>query len=261
MNISVVIRTKNQERELEFLLKNLKTRYDDDVDEIIVIDNLSSDNSENISSQYDAKFITIKNFSYGGSANIAAQSASSNIVVLFSAHSYPVSHDFFKLIKKVFIENTNLAGVRCLHNPNDYQNFINGISAKEDPNKSGLVFAGSAFSKEVWLKHNFNEDVPTFEDKEWTLRVLKEGYDIELVPAIFCYDKKRTKAQTYFRFKNDLKGNYQIWGISPSWKGVFYGVLIGFFKIIKESLIDIYYLFKRFLKRISFKINKPKKLV
>ena len=68
MNISVVIRTKNQERELEFLLKNLKTRYDDDVDEIIVIDNLSSDNSENISSQYDAKFITIKNFSYGGSA-------------------------------------------------------------------------------------------------------------------------------------------------------------------------------------------------
>ena len=61
MKISVVIRTKNQEHELEFLLKNLKTRYDDDIDEIIVLDNLSSDNSEKITLQYGAKFISIKN--------------------------------------------------------------------------------------------------------------------------------------------------------------------------------------------------------
>lgn len=260
MKISVVIRTKNQEHELEFLLRNLKIRYDDDIDEIIVLDNLSSDNSEKITLQYGAKFISIKNFSYGGSANIAAQSASHDIVVLFSAHSYPVSHDFFKLIKTAFIENTNLAGVRCLHNPNDYQNFINGISAKEDPNKSGLVFAGSAFNKKVWLKHPFNEGVPTFEDKEWTLRVLKEGYDIELVPAIFCYDKKRTKAQTYFRFKNDLKGNYQIWGVLPTWKGVFWGLLKGVFNLFFHFSLDAYYLFKRFSRRVIFLINKPTKL-
>lgn len=260
MKISVVIRTKNQEHELEFLLKNLKTRYDDDIDEIIVLDNLSSDNSEKITLQNGAKFISIKNFSYGGSANIAAQSASHDIVVLFSAHSYPVSHDFFKLIKTAFIENKNLAGVRCLHNPNDYQNFINGISTKEDPNKSGLVFAGSAFSKDVWLKHPFNEDVPTFEDKEWTLRILKEGYDIELVPAIFCYDKKRTKAQTYFRFKNDLKGNYQIWGVLPTWKGVFWGLLKGVFNLFFHFSLDAYYLSKRFFRRVIFLINKPTKL-
>ena len=260
MKISVVIRTKNQEHELEFLLRNLKTRYEDDIDEIIVLDNLSSDNSEKITLQYGAKFISIKDFSYGGSANIAAQSAGHDIVVLFSAHSYPVSHDFFKLIKTAFLENKNLAGVRCLHNPNDYQNFINGISAKEDSNKSGLVFAGSAFSKEVWLKHPFNEDVPTFEDKEWTLRILKEGYDIELIPAIFCYDKKRTKAQAYFRFKNDLKGNYQIWGILPTWKGVFWGLLKGVFNLFFHFSLDAYYLFKRFFRRVIFLINKPTKL-
>lgn len=98
--ISVVIRNKNQEKALEFLLKNLVERYAEDIDEIIVLDNLSNDNSKNISENCNAKFITIKDFSYGGSANLAAQFAKNDIVVIFSAHAYPVSHDFFKLIEK-----------------------------------------------------------------------------------------------------------------------------------------------------------------
>ena len=179
--ISVVIRNKNQDKALGFLLKNLTERYAGDIGEILVIDNLSTDKSEAISNQFGAKFITIKSFSYGGSANFAAQQARLPIVVMFSAHSYPISHDFFKLIKLKFDENPNLAGLRCLHNPNDYRNFINKISAKEDPNKSGLIFSGSAFSKQVWEKHPFREDVATFEDKEWTTRVLKAGYDIDFV--------------------------------------------------------------------------------
>ncbi len=102
--------------------------------------------------KYEAKFVTIKNFSYGGSANFAAKEAKNPIVVIFSAHSYPVSHDFFKLIKKKFRENPKLAGLRCLHTSNDYKNFINKIPANQDPNKSGLIFSGSAFSKKVWEK-------------------------------------------------------------------------------------------------------------
>ncbi len=46
--ISVVIRNKNQSKALAFLLKNLTERYIDDIDEIIVIDNLSTDNSKEI---------------------------------------------------------------------------------------------------------------------------------------------------------------------------------------------------------------------
>ena len=96
--ISVVIRTKNEEKALEFLLKDLRNRYQDDINEIIVIDNLSVDNTKQICENYNANHVIIENFSYGGSANLAAQSAKNDIVVLFSAHCYPVSHDFFKLI-------------------------------------------------------------------------------------------------------------------------------------------------------------------
>ena len=150
--ISVVIRNKNQSNALSFLLKNLTERYANDIDEVIVVDNLSTDSSQEVTEKFGGRFVTIKNFSFGGSANICAKEAKNPIIVIFSAHSYPVSHDFFKLIKAKFQANPNLAGLRCLHQPNDYKNFINNVSAKVDSNKSGLIFSGSAFSKKVWEK-------------------------------------------------------------------------------------------------------------
>jgi GT2 family glycosyltransferase len=178
---------------------------------------------------------------------------------MFSAHSYPVSHDFFKLIKAKFETNSNLAGLRCLHNPNDYQNYINKISAKVDPNKSGLIFSGSAFSRAVWEKHPFREDVTTFEDKEWTKRVLKAGYDIDFVASIFCYQIKRSKKQLFFRFKSDLVGNYQLWHQDVSFFSASKGFIMSIIRLIKSFLIDFWFIILRYFHTIKFLFNKPNK--
>ena len=257
--ISVIIRNKNQDKALMFLLKNLTERYLDDIGEIIVIDNLSTDRSEGVSKEYNAKFVTIENFSYGGSANFAAEQTKFPIVVMFSAHSYPVSHDFFKLIKQKFNGNSNLAGLRCLHNPNDYQNYINKIPAKVDPNKSGLIFSGSAFSRAVWEKHPFREDVATFEDKEWTKRVLEAGYDIDFVASIFSYQISRTKKQVFFRFKNDLVGNFQLWHNDVSFLNASKGFVMSIFRLFKGFVVDFWYIIKRYMHLIKFIFNKPEK--
>ncbi|WP_408611505.1 glycosyltransferase [Flavivirga abyssicola] len=240
-------------------MKNLKERYIDDIQEVIVIDNLSTDRSEEISKQFGAKFVTIKNFSYGGSANFAAKQTKFPIVVMFSAHSYPVSHDFFKLIKKKFHEKPNLAGVRCLHSPNDYKNFINKVPAKIDPNKSGLIFSGSAFSRQVWEKYPFREDVATFEDKEWTKRVLKAGYDIDFVASIFCYQIKRNKKQLFFRFKNDVVGNYQLWHTDVGFISSSKGFIMSILRLLKSFFVDFWYIIKRYTFLIKFIFNKPDK--
>ncbi|HCW64214.1 MAG: glycosyltransferase [Leeuwenhoekiella sp.] len=259
MLLSVVIRTKNQAPALEFLLKNLTQRYADDIDEIVVIDNLSTDRSQEVTLKFEARFETIKEFSYGKSANFAAAKASNPIVVIFSAHSYPVSHDFFKLIRERFKANANLAGLRCLHSSNDYKQYINGITANEDPNRSGLIFSGSAFAKAVWQKYPFREDVATFEDKEWTSRVLSEGYDIELVPAIFNYEIKRSKQQELFRYKNDLKGNYQLWHQEVAiWSG-FKGFIATFVRSGIQFVTNIWYALLRLIIIIRFNFKKPKK--
>ena len=257
--ISVVIRNKNQARALSFLLKNLRERYLDTINEIIVIDNCSTDDSQAIAGQFNARFVTIEKFSYGGSANLAAKEAVGPIIVLFSAHSYPVSHDFFKLIQEKFDNNSNLAGLRCLHSSNDYRNFINGVSAKQDPNKSGLIFSGSAFNKKVWEQHPFREDVATFEDKEWSKRVLENGFEIEFVPAIFHYEITRTSKQNFFRFKNDIVGNYQLWHQEITARNAINALVGGTFKVVKNSFVEIYYGIKRFLFVIRFNRNRPKK--
>jgi GT2 family glycosyltransferase len=257
--ISVVIRNKNQDKALSFLLKNLTERYIHDIGEILVIDNLSSDKSEEVSKQFGARFITIKKFSYGGSANFAAKHAKFPVVVMFSAHSYPVSHDFFKLIKNKFDNNLNLAGLRCLHNPNDYKNFINKVSANTDSNKSGLIFSGSAFSRAVWEKYPFREDVATFEDKEWTTRVLKKGYDINFVASIFCYQIKRSKKQLFFRFKKDVVGNYQLWHEDVTFLSAANGFVMSIFRLLKGFFIDFWYIIKRFVFLVKFMFNKPDK--
>lgn len=257
--ISVVIRNKNQSGSLAFLLKNLKDRYSEDIDEIIVVDNKSTDSSLDVISKYKAKLVTIKNFSYGGSANLAAESSSNNIVVLFSAHAYPVSHDFFLQIKLKFEQNSNLAGVRCLHNSNDYKNYINNISSKVDPNKSGLIFCCSAFNKIVWEKHNFKADVQTFEDKEWSKRVLGLGYEIDFSPSIFAYDIKRTPEQKFFRFKNEVIGGYQLWHTDFKKTTLLKNFIFSILSIIKRSIVDLYYTIKKFFFVIKFIFNKPKR--
>lgn len=257
--ISVVIRNKNQADSLEFLLKNLKERYAEDIDEIIVVDNMSNDSSQIVIDKYGVKLVEIKKFSYGGSANLAAESASNNIVVIFSAHAYPVSHDFFSQIKIRFDDNENLAGLRCLHNRGDYKNYINSVSSKNDPNVSGLIFCGSAFNKKVWLNHRFKDDIQTMEDKEWSVRVIKNGFDIEFTPSIFCYDIKRSPKQNFFRFKNEIIGGYQLWHKELTIKFVCKSLIGSILNSLKVFSLEIIYAFKRFFFLLKFLSNKPEK--
>ena len=56
--LSVIIPTFNEIDSIEDALKSVKFAH-----EIIVIDNLSFDNSEEISKKFGARFISIKNFS------------------------------------------------------------------------------------------------------------------------------------------------------------------------------------------------------
>lgn len=248
MNISVVIRNRNEAESLEFLLEVLRNKYNEDIAEIIVIDNLSTDSSEKLCAKYDAKFVTVTNFSYGGSANSAAEEASHEIVVIFSAHSYPVSHDFFKIIREKFLNaDGKLAGVRCIHNNGDYRIYLRGISSNDSPNLGGLIFSGSAFSREIWKKHRFNHNVRTFEDKEWTMRMLQLGYSIQVVPSIFSYYVKRSQKQLFFRFKNDTIGGYQIFDEKPSVKSACIKFTLFFVKGLPELLLAIYYNFRRLL--------------
>lgn len=257
--ISVVIRNKNEKSILSFLLKVLQDRYANDIHEIIVIDNLSTDGSQETALELGARVVTIHDFSYGKSANLAMESSTGDLVLIMSAHSYPVSHDFFKVIKDQFFGRDDLAGVRCLHFHGDYRKYLSGITWKEDLNGCGLTFACSVVNKNMWLEEKFLDDIQQCEDKEWTKRMISKGFTVEFAPAIYCYEIKRTKKQLFKRFKDDIIINYQLWGEDVSFAGVLRKFLATNFYLVKDLFIEFYYNFKRTFWLISFVSNKPKR--
>lgn len=257
-NISVVIRNKNEKAILAFLLKVLREQYASDLYEIIVIDNLSTDGSRELAVEMGAKVVTIEDFSYGKSANLAMESSGGDLVMIMSAHSYPVSHDFFKIIKSHFVGRSDLAGVRCLHFHGDYRKYLSGQTWKDDLNGCGLTFACSVVNKKMWLEERFVDDIQQCEDKEWTKRMVAKGYTVEFVPAIYCYEIKRTKKQLFTRFKNDTIINYQLWGDDVSFGGVIRKFVATSYHLIRDLIVDFYFNFKRTVWLFSFVANKPK---
>ena len=73
--ISVVIRNKNEEQSLEDILNFLCKVYIDDIDEIIIVYNNSTDQSIVVAKIFKCKIVTIENFTYGKAINLGIENA------------------------------------------------------------------------------------------------------------------------------------------------------------------------------------------
>ena len=122
--ISVVIRNKNEANYLKDTLSVLRTNYGSEISEIILVDNLSSDNSIAVAESFNCIVITIKEFTYGKALNLGIKNAANEYILLLSAHVLPVGSFFFKTALDEFSKNKNLAGIRFI---NSYDNYIRAL--------------------------------------------------------------------------------------------------------------------------------------
>ena len=116
--ISILIRNRNEKKDLEYLLHILTTRYKGEYDEIIVVDNASTDGSQQVAEKYGCKLLHLEKFGYGIALNLGIQNARNPIIVCFSAHCYPVNKNFFKHIRED-IQDEKIAGLRPLTTDKD----------------------------------------------------------------------------------------------------------------------------------------------
>ncbi|WP_281310627.1 glycosyltransferase family 2 protein [Flavobacterium flavigenum] len=206
--ISIVIRNKNEAKALENVLSILTKVYPDDYSEIILVDNYSTDDSVSIAEKYKCKVVYIKDFSYGGATNVGIETAKSDYVLLLSSHAIPIGKCFFKNTLYALENRENVAGIRYINSIENYKRAIENDFKVIEPLKYGLMTGCALVNRDVWMQFKFDEKLPFSEDKEWSERVVNNGFEILDLNETFFYFIKRSQKSNILRYKNETISEY-----------------------------------------------------
>lgn len=196
--ISVVIRAYNEEKWLHRCLRAVKHQRLL-IDNIIVVDNESTDNSRNIAKANDATIVSIsrEDFTFGRALNIGIDAAKSDIILILSAHCIPVD-ELWSSFLAVHLNNTdneNVCGVYGRQEPLpetsdiDARDLYTTFREERQHQSQDYFFhnANSAIRKSLWLKHPFDEKIQGVEDRAWGKLLTQQGHQIVYEPMARVY--------------------------------------------------------------------------
>lgn len=194
--ISVVIRTLNEADSLRELLTTIANQQGIDRKslEIIVVDNESTDNTQDVAREYGAQVVILprNKFTYPKSMNLGMATAKAPIVVLTVGHALPISSHWLASILPHF-NNSKVAGVygavlpkkRCgfFERLMYWQNYARAcILNPRTIRRIGVGVFGAtniALRRELWLRHPFEEQYELGgEDTHWAEWAFRQGYVI-----------------------------------------------------------------------------------
>ena len=191
--VSIIIRTKNEERWIEPCLHKIFRQKFRNF-EVILVDNASRDKTVLKAKKYPVKVIKIKNFLPGKAINFGIKKSKGSIIVCLSAHCIPV--DDYWLTKLVGnLKNSKIAGVYGRQKPLSYssdfdkRDLLNLFGPDKKIQKKDTFFhnANSAFKKSLWKKIPFDEITQHIEDRIWGHSVIQRGYKIIYEPEASVY--------------------------------------------------------------------------
>jgi rhamnosyltransferase len=219
MDVSIVIRAKNEAESIEETLKRVEEQEFSGKCEIVVVDSGSTDSTLDLIKRHGVRLLQIpeKEFTYGSSLNIGASHAKGKFVVNLSAHALPLDRNWLRNLITGF-EDDNVAAVygRQLSvghlNPFEALQNETFFGSKELTFNSGsnrmlkhLHFSNgnSAVRKDVWQRIKFNEEVPYAEDALWQRGVLEAGFSIVYVPDAAVYHTHRVSIRNTYGHSRD----------------------------------------------------------
>lgn len=199
MEVSIIIRVKNEKENLEKLFAILKSQTYQDF-ELVIVDNNSIDGSDEVVFDYFPKdricIVKIDKFSYPKACNLGAEKAKGKYLVYLSAHSYPISKTWLADGLSNF-DSEKVAGVFAWPITKIFQSSIaemigslaNAIKAPKKSTKRGEIGnTNSIIRRNLWEIHKFDESlIAGSEDYEWSLYWRKQDYLIINDPKFRVY--------------------------------------------------------------------------
>lgn len=216
---SIVIRAFNEEEHLGRLLTGIMKQTIQDR-EIILVDSGSTDATPEIASKFPVKIVQINpaEFTFGRSLNKGVAAAAGEIVVIISAHCYPVYPDWLEQLLKPF-EDSRVAvcyGKQRGGKTNHYseQQFFHQYFPDGSQHNQGQPFthnANAAIRKSLWEQQPYNEKLTGLEDLAWSSWAEGQGYRIAYVAeAEIIHIHQETFSQVYNRYRREAIAMKQI---------------------------------------------------
>lgn len=204
MLISIIIRTKNEEKYLGQVLESLKKQTFRDF-EIIIVDNESTDRTLEIARNYGCKIITIEKgrFTYPYACNVGVRNSIGKYIVFMSGHSIPLNDEWLANGLRSF-DDARVAGIYgtpfALPDANLLERtayafwgrYFQGkrfvIDKMEQANMGVLGFTNAMIRRDLWERYNINEAFAGGgEDGDWAKHWVSEGFAVIHDPKFKVY--------------------------------------------------------------------------
>ena len=194
--VSIIIRTKNEERWIDHCLSAVATQTIKNY-EIVLVDNNSDDRSVKIAKKYTDKIINVTDFYPGKAINEGIRASSGKFIVIISGHCIPKNNMWLEhLIEPLEKDQTGLlAGVYGRQEPLSSSSPLDkrdltvvfGLDERTQRKDSFFHNANSALKREMWDKFQFDENTTNIEDRLWGAEVIRNGYHIFYTPHASVY--------------------------------------------------------------------------
>ena len=217
--ISVIVRTKNEERWMRPCLEGILAQQVDHPVEIVLVDNNSTDQTVARAQSIcpDLKLVTIAEFLPGQALNQGIRASRGDFIVCVSAHCPPVDERWLANLLRN-LDDDQVAGVygrqvpTRFTNPFDKRDLLNlfGLDRRVQIRDTFFHNANSMMPRAVWERFPFDEVITNIEDRLWGQQVIEAGLKIVYEPeaAVFHHhgvhqDNRPDRARNVVRILED----------------------------------------------------------
>lgn len=224
--ISIIIRTKNEEKYLEKVLKAYQRQTFRDF-EILLVDDRSKDQTLNIAEAYGCRVASIPNgkFSHPYSCNLGAEKAKGEYLVYTNGHSIPAQDDFLECGLRNF-QDPRVAGVFAIPIAHEDGTFADRIVYNIAAYTIGAIryrvgdlwytligtrnallgTTNAMIRRKLWEQYHFNESINNGnggEDSDWAWHFVRLGYKIIHDPHFRVRHSHHLRMRdTFWQFRN-----------------------------------------------------------
>ncbi|MGA0333847.1 MAG: glycosyltransferase family 2 protein [Kiritimatiellia bacterium] len=218
-SVTVVIPIRNAEPYLPELLPRLLAQTEVQLEEILLLDSMSTDQSREIAARFEkVRLLPIRDFTHGGTRNLGIREAKTEIVVLMTQDASPHSEDWMrKLIDPLSGENTAYTFSRQIPYPGTdplesyylEQKFPAMASRTFQAGAEGIrsldqVFSSnvsSALRRSLALKYPFDDKLIMAEDQQFSRDLQLAGYAVKYVhDSVVMHSHNYSLWQTFRRY-------------------------------------------------------------